>query len=48
MSHVIWHWTRGNIGVFTRQIDLVDKAIKDGELVNTLKDKPRIFSPSNL
>ena len=48
MSDVIWHWARGNIEVFTKQIHLVDKAIKDGELVNTLKDKPRVFVHSDL
>ncbi len=48
MSDIIWHWTRGNINIFTRQIDLVDKALKDGEFVTTLKDKPHVFVHSQL
>ena len=48
MANVIWHWTRGNIDIFTKQIDLAEKALKDGELVNTLQDKPHIFIHSDL
>ena len=48
MSHVIWHWTRGNIDIFTRQIDIAEKALKDGEFVMPLKDKPHIFVHAHL
>ena len=47
MSEVIWHWTKGNIDIFKKQIDLVEKAIKDGELV-VMVDKPHIFVHSHL
>ena len=48
MSEVIWHWTRGNIDFFTKQIDLVEEAIKEGKLVKTLVDKPHIFIHSHI
>jgi len=48
MSDVIWHWTRGNTVIFTKQIDLAEKAIKAGDFVKILEDKPHIFVHSHL
>ena len=33
MSEVIWHWTDGDKKIFTRKIDIVDKAMNKGYYV---------------
>jgi len=43
MSNVIWQWRRGNINIFTRQTDIAEKAIQNGDFVMPLKNKPHIF-----
>ncbi len=44
MSDFIWHWkTNNNNKVFTRQVDIAEKAMKDGFFVMGVKAKPRIF-----
>jgi len=48
MSDVIWHWTRGNINIFTRRMDIAEEAKQDGEFVMSLKNKPHIFVHTHL
>lgn len=43
MYKFIWHWTKGNKKIYTRRTEMVDKAIKEGYLVLSLKTKQRIF-----
>ena len=43
MYKLIWHWTKGNKKIYTRRIEIVDKAIKEGYFVISLKPKPKIF-----
>jgi hypothetical protein len=33
MAEFIWHWTKGNKKVYTTQVDVAEKALKDGFLV---------------
>jgi len=33
MSEFIWHWTKENKKIYTTQVDLAEKAMKDGFLV---------------
>jgi len=46
-SDIIWHWTKGNTNIYTRRIDIVDKAMQEGEFVVTLESKPHIFVNSH-
>ena len=46
-SNVIWHWIKGNTNIYTRRIDIVDKAMQEGEFVVTLENKPHIFVNSH-
>jgi len=43
MSEFIWHWTKGNNKIYTRRIDVAEKAMKEGALVMGVKVKTRIF-----
>jgi len=43
MYEFIWHWTKGNKKIYTRKIEIAEKAMKDGYLVMGVKEKPRIF-----
>ena len=43
MSNVIWSWTEEDIHIYTRRIDIVDKAMQEGKFVVTLKNKPRVY-----
>jgi len=47
MSDIIWKWKKGSINIFTRQSDIAKEALKKGEYVTTLKNKPRIFVHSH-
>ena len=33
MSEFIWHWTKENKKIYTMQVDLAEKAMKDGFFV---------------
>ncbi len=43
MYEFIWHWTKGNKKIYTRRIDIAEKAMKEGFMVMGIKKKPRIF-----
>lgn len=43
MYEFIWHWTNGNKKIFTRKLEVAEKAMKEGFLVLGKKEKPRIF-----
>ncbi len=43
MYKLTWHWTKGNKKIYTRRTEIVDKAIKEGNIVSILKVKPKIF-----
>ena len=40
---MILNWTKGNIKIYTKRLDIAQRAIREGKHVVTLKDKPRIF-----
>ena len=44
MPERVMCWKKGNTKVFTKRIDLAEKAIDKGHFVTVLKDKPRIFT----
>lgn len=46
-SNVIWHWVKGDINIYTRRIDIIDKAMQEGEFVEALENKPYIFVHSH-
>lgn len=37
MSEFIWYWVKGSIRIYTRNRDLVEKALKEGFLVVGIK-----------
>ena len=43
MAEFIWHWTKGNKKIYTKRIDIAEKAMREGFLVLGVKAKPRIF-----
>ena len=43
MKEVIWHWTKGDSKIYTRKIDVAEKAMKEGILVVGKKIKPHII-----
>ena len=43
MTEFIWHWTKGNIKVYTKKTEVADKAMKEGKLVMGVKVKPNII-----
>jgi len=43
MAGFIWHWKNGNTKVFTKKIDIVEKAIQEGFLVKYVKEPSRII-----
>jgi len=40
MSEFIWHWTKENIKIYTRNIEIAEKALKEGLLVMGERAKP--------
>ena len=44
MPGFIWHWIKGNRKFFTKKMEVVKKAIKEGCLVTRLKTPSRIIS----
>jgi len=44
MTLKICSWMKGNTRVYTKKMDVVNKAINDGYFVNILKDKPHIYN----
>ena len=44
MPELVMCWRKGNTKVFTRRIDIAEKAIGQGHFVTVLKDKPHVIS----
>ena len=42
MSEFIWHWTKENIKIYTKNIERAEKALKEGLLVMGEKAKPSV------
>ena len=42
MSEFVWHWRKGNSKIYTRKVDIAEKAMKEGMLVMGVKVKPNI------
>ena len=40
MSEFIWHWKKENIKIYTRNIEIAEKALKEGLLIMGEKAKP--------
>ena len=47
MSGVIWHWTNGSKKIFTRKIDIIDKAMNEDYYVMPLMVASHIFKPND-
>ena len=47
MSGVIWHWTNGNKKIFTRKIDIVDKAMSEGYYVMPMMISSHTIKPDD-
>ena len=43
MSEFIWHWTSGNSRVYTKKVEVAERAMKEGNLVMGIREKPRIL-----
>ena len=43
MTEFIWHWTKGNSKIYTKKMDIAEKAIKEGFFVIKKKVKPNII-----
>jgi hypothetical protein len=43
MSEFIWYWTEGNSKIYTKNIDLAEKAMRDGILIMGMKITPTII-----
>jgi hypothetical protein len=43
MSEYVWHWTKGNSKIFTRKLDVAEKAMRDGLSVIGVKAKSNII-----
>ena len=37
-------WNKGNTQIYTKRLDVVNKAIKDGYFVNVIREKPYIYN----
>ncbi len=47
MSGIIWHWTNGSSKIFTRKIDIVDKAMSEGYYVVPMMVQSHTFKPDD-
>ena len=43
MSVMILSWTRGNMRIYTKRLDLAKEAWKNGYFVRFINEKPRIY-----
>ena len=41
MSEFIWYWNKGNKKIFTKNIDVAEKAMKEGNFIMGMKIKPK-------
>lgn len=42
MSEFVWHWTNGNKKVYTKNIEIAERAMREGMLVMGIRVKPNI------
>ena len=47
MSGIIWYWANGDKKIFTRKIDIVDKAMNEGYYVVPMMVASHIFKPND-
>ena len=47
MSGIVWHWTNGSSKIFTRKIDIVDKAMSEGYYVMPMMIQSHTFKPDD-
>jgi hypothetical protein len=40
MTDFVWWWSEGNIKIFTRNIEVAERAMKEGMLVMGMKSRP--------
>jgi len=43
MSNFVWSWTKGNTKIFTKNIEVAEKAMKEGILIMGTKIKSNII-----
>ncbi len=43
MSEYVWHWTKGNSKIFTKKLDIAEKAMRAGLSVIGVKAKSNII-----
>jgi hypothetical protein len=43
MSELVWHWTSGNKKIYTKKIEIAEKAMKEGMFVIGVKPKPTVI-----
>ena len=43
MTEFVWYWTKGNSKVFTKNTEVAEKAMKEGNLVMGAKIRPNIM-----
>ena len=43
MSDFIWYWTKGNSKIYTKNMEVAEKAMKEGILIMGIKSKPTII-----
>ena len=43
MSEFIWYWNKGNKKIYTKNTDVAEKAMKEGNLIMGMKIKPKII-----
>ena len=42
MTEFIWYWSKGNTKIYTKNPDVAEKAMKEGNLVLGMRPKPSI------
>ena len=47
MSGIIWYWANGDKKIFTRKIDIVDKAMSEGYYVVPMMVQSHTFKPND-
>ena len=43
MSDFIWHWTKGSSKIYTKNIKVAEKAMREGILITGIKTKSNII-----
>jgi len=43
MSEIIWHWTKGNSKIYTKNTEAAEEAMKNGMLIIGKKVRPNII-----